>query len=180
MDIPGWPPENIEGDGQEVGAGTSRLTSRQLTVTPDLIRGSGRSCLVNLRLPRGTREGRREAAFSFGPQRKIRPDIPYANSNRQLAFLQHIYLNLGVGGRAAVILPDNALFEEGIAAQIRRDLMDRCDLHTILRLPAGIFPNTNIKTSVLFFSKKGDDDVGATEVTWIYDMRSHRIHRGGA
>jgi type I restriction enzyme M protein len=68
-----------------------------------------------------------------------RDDFTYPTSNKQLAFLQHIYRGLKPGGRAAVVLPDNVLFESGIGRDIRRDLMDKCDLHTILRLPTGIF-----------------------------------------
>jgi type I restriction-modification system DNA methylase subunit len=63
----------------------------------------------------------------------------YATSNKQLAFLQHIYRNLKPEGRAAVVLPDNVLFEDGQGRSIRADLMDKCNLHTILRLPTGIF-----------------------------------------
>ena len=68
-----------------------------------------------------------------------RDDLTYATSNKQLAFLQHIVRGLKDGGRAAVVLPDNVLFEAGVGADIRRDLMDKCKLHTILRLPTGIF-----------------------------------------
>lgn len=107
-----------------------------------------------------------------GTKRKFRTDLPYANVNKQLAFLQHIYLSLAVGGRAAVVLPDNVLFEGGVAAQVRRDLMDRCNLHTVLKLPSGIFASVGVKTNVLFFTKKKPNSSGATRDVWIYDMRS--------
>jgi type I restriction enzyme M protein len=68
-----------------------------------------------------------------------RDDFTFPTSNKQLAFLQHIYRSLKPGGRAAVVLPDNVLFEVGVGAVIRRDMMDKCNLHTILRLPTGIF-----------------------------------------
>lgn len=68
-----------------------------------------------------------------------RDDLTYPTSNKQLAFLQHIYRNLKPGGRAAVVLPDNVLFEAGVGTDVRRDLMNKCNLHTILRLPTGIF-----------------------------------------
>ena len=68
-----------------------------------------------------------------------RDDLTYRTSNKQLAFLQHIYRGLKPGGRAAVVLPDNVLFEAGVGTEVRRDLMDKCNLHTILRLPTGIF-----------------------------------------
>lgn len=107
-----------------------------------------------------------------GSKRTIRNDIPYANANKQLAFVQHIYLNLKIGGRAAVVVPDNVLFEEGVGKQIRQDLMDRCDLHTILRLPSGIFTSAGVKTNVMFFTKKSEEGIGATKDVWFYDMRA--------
>lgn len=105
-----------------------------------------------------------------GSARKQREDISYATTNKQLAFLQHIYLGLKPGGRAAVVLPDNALFEDGVGRKIRQDLMNRCDLHTILRLPSGIFYSPGVKTNVLFFTR-GLKDTGNTQAVWIYDMR---------
>lgn len=88
-----------------------------------------------------------------GSQRPLRKDIPFTNTNKQLAFLQHIYLGLKPGGRAAVVLPDNVLFESGVGVTIRRDLMNKCNLHTILRLPTGIFYAKGVKTNVLFSQK---------------------------
>lgn len=111
-----------------------------------------------------------------GGQRPLRNDIPYPNTNKQLAFLQHIYLKLKAGGRAAVVLPDNVLFESGVGTDIRRDLMDKCNLHTILRLPTGIFYAQGVKTNVLFFTKGSDKDKhqqeNCTEHVWIYDLRT--------
>ncbi|EAP83968.1 N-6 DNA methylase [Sulfitobacter sp. EE-36] len=105
-----------------------------------------------------------------GSRRKLRADIPYPNANKQLAFLQHIYLCLETGGRAAVVLPDNALFEEGVGKLVRRDLMESCNLHTVLRLPKGIFSSAGVKTNVLFFSRDGEK---STEDVWFYDLRSN-------
>ena len=104
-----------------------------------------------------------------------REDFTYPTSNKQLAFLQHIYRALKPGGRAAVVLPDNVLFEANTGAAIRRDLMDKCNLHTILRLPTGIFYAQGVKTNVLFFSKpeKVSQDTGNTKNVWIYDMRAN-------
>ena len=104
-----------------------------------------------------------------------RDDFTFPTSNKQLAFLQHIYRALKPGGRAAVVLPDNVLFEANTGAQIRRDLMDKCNLHTILRLPTGIFYAAGVKTNVLFFSKpeKVSQDTGNTKKVWIYDMRAN-------
>lgn len=106
-----------------------------------------------------------------------RDDLTYKTSNKQLAFLQHIYRNLKAGGRAAVVLPDNVLFEAGVGAEVRRDLMNKCNLHTILRLPTGIFYAAGVKTNVLFFTKgtakKIDQDQNCTENVWVYDLRTN-------
>ncbi|MDC3957424.1 N-6 DNA methylase [Polyangium jinanense] len=101
-----------------------------------------------------------------------RDDFTFPTSNKQLAFLQHIYRGLRPGGRAAVVLPDNVLFEENTGTEIRRDLMEKCDLHTILRLPTGIFYAQGVKTNVLFFSR-GTTDKGHTKAVWVFDMRAN-------
>jgi type I restriction enzyme M protein len=90
-----------------------------------------------------------------------------------LAFVQHIVRHLKDDGRAAVVLPDNVLFEAGVGAEIRRDLMDKCRLHTILRLPTGIFYAQGVKTNVLFFHKIGQAATGSTDEVWVYDMRAN-------
>jgi len=106
-----------------------------------------------------------------------RDDLTFETSNKQLAFLQHIYRNLKPGGRAAVVLPDNVLFEAGKGTDIRRDLMNKCNLHTILRLPTGIFYAAGVKTNVLFFSKgtakKPKQEENCTTHTWVYDLRTN-------
>lgn len=102
-----------------------------------------------------------------------RDDLTFATGNKQLAFLQHIYRGLKNGGRAAVVLPDNVLFEAGVGADIRRDLMDKCNLHTILRLPTGIFYAQGVKTNVLFFTKVSNNAIGSTKKVWVYDMRAN-------
>ncbi|SPJ32410.1 N-6 DNA methylase [Kushneria phyllosphaerae] len=106
-----------------------------------------------------------------------RDDLTFKTSNKQLAFLQHIYRNLKPGGRAAVVLPDNVLFEAGVGADVRRDLMDKCHLHTILRLPTGIFYAQGVKTNVLFFTKGSaadkHQDTGCTDNVWVYDLRTN-------
>ncbi|MEB2314815.1 MAG: N-6 DNA methylase [Xanthomonadaceae bacterium] len=101
-----------------------------------------------------------------------RDDFTYPTSNKQLAFLQHIYRTLKPGGRAAVVLPDNVLFEASVGADIRRDLMDKCNLHTILRLPTGIFYAQGVKTNVLFFTR-GKSEQGNTREVWVYDLRAN-------
>ncbi|MET4026814.1 type I restriction enzyme M protein [Marinobacter sp. MBR-99] len=106
-----------------------------------------------------------------------RDDLTYKTSNKQLAFLQHIYRNLKPGGRAAVVLPDNVLFEAGVGTDVRRDLMNKCNLHTILRLPTGIFYAQGVKTNVLFFTKGSTADKhqeeNCTENVWVYDLRTN-------
>lgn len=101
-----------------------------------------------------------------------RDDFVFPTSNKQFAFLQHIYRGLVPGGRAAVVLPDNVLFEGNIGKQIRADLMDKCNLHTILRLPTGIFYAQGVKTNVLFFTR-GITDKGNTKEVWVYDLRAN-------
>lgn len=106
-----------------------------------------------------------------------RDDLTYKTSNKQLAFLQHIYRNLKPGGRAAVVLPDNVLFEAGVGTDVRRDLMNKCNLHTILRLPTGIFYAQGVKTNVLFFTKGSTADKyqeeNCTDNVWVYDLRTN-------
>lgn len=104
-----------------------------------------------------------------GPSRK---DFPFPTSNKQLCFLQHIYLGLQSGGRAAVVVPDNVLFESGVGKQVRVDLMNKCNLHTILRLPRGIFYAQGVNTNVLFFTR-GEKDEGNTQAVWVYDLRTN-------
>ncbi|MDK9585006.1 class I SAM-dependent DNA methyltransferase [Lelliottia wanjuensis] len=112
-----------------------------------------------------------------GGQRPLRSDIPFPNTNKQIAFLQHIYLGLRAGGRAAVVLPDNVLFESGAGTDVRRDLMNKCNLHTILRLPTGIFYAQGVKTNVLFFTKGSAKDKyqqeNCTKNVWVYDLRTN-------
>ncbi len=109
-----------------------------------------------------------------GGERPSRDDLTYLTSNKQLNFLQHIYRSLHKrgGARAAVVLPDNVLFEDGDGQRIRRDLMDKCNLHTILRLPTGIFYAQGVKTNVLFF-ERGTTETGNTKNIWFYDLRTN-------
>jgi len=109
-----------------------------------------------------------------GGERPTRDDLTYPSSNKQLNFLQMIYRSLRTNGkaRAAVVLPDNVLFADGDGQKVRADLMNKCDLHTILRLPTGIFYAQGVKTNVLFFTR-GHKDKGNTKEIWIYDMRTN-------
>ncbi|MFP7208860.1 N-6 DNA methylase [Bacillus safensis] len=114
-----------------------------------------------------------------GGESVSRDDLTFATSNKQLNFLQLIYNALKDDGhaRAAVVLPDNVLFESGIGAQIRRDLMNKCNLHTILRLPTGIFYAQGVKTNVLFFTR-GTTDQDNTKDVWVYDLRTNMTSFG--
>ncbi len=109
-----------------------------------------------------------------GGERTTRDDLTYPSSNKQLNFLQHIYRSLRTTGkaRAGVVLPDNVLFADGDGVSIRADLMDKCNLHTILRLPTGIFYAQGVKTNVLFFTR-GTTEKDNTKEVWIYDMRTN-------
>ncbi|RWM02185.1 N-6 DNA methylase [Mesorhizobium sp.] len=93
-------------------------------------------------------------------------------SNKQLAFVEHIVRALKPGGRAAVVVPDNVLFEDNTGRRLRTWLLDLCNLHTILRLPTGIFYAQGVKTNVLFF-QRGKTDKGNTSAVWVYDMRAN-------
>nr|WP_325212232.1 N-6 DNA methylase [uncultured Oscillibacter sp.] len=109
-----------------------------------------------------------------GGERATRDDFTFSTSNKQLNFLQHIYRSLKADGkaRAAVVLPDNVLFADGDGERIRVDLMDKCNLHTVLRLPTGIFYAQGVKTNVLFFTR-GRSDRGNTKEVWFYDLRTN-------
>ena len=109
-----------------------------------------------------------------GGERANRDDFTFQTSNKQLNFLQHIYRSLKTTGtsRAAVVLPDNVLFADGEGERIRADLMDKCNLHTVLRLPTGIFYAQGVKTNVLFFTR-GTTDKDNTNEVWFYDLRTN-------
>jgi type I restriction enzyme M protein len=98
-----------------------------------------------------------------------RTDFQWRVSNKQLCFLQHIYTGLKPGGRAAVVMPD---LQGNAASAICADLMEKCDLHTILRLPTGIFYAAGVKTNVFFFTR-GILDRGNTKSTWVFDLRTN-------
>lgn len=109
-----------------------------------------------------------------GGERTSRDDISFQTSNKQLNFLQIIYRSLKADGnaRCAVVLPDNVLFAGGDGVSVRRELMNFCNLHTILRLPTGIFYAQGVKTNVLFFTRGNTEKGNTTEVAF-YDMRTN-------
>lgn len=103
-----------------------------------------------------------------------RQDFWETTSNKQLNFLQHIVSMLKVNGKAAVVLPDNVLFEGGAGERIRRKLLETCDVHTVLRLPTGIFYAQGVKANVVFFDAKPKDGSTHTKGVWLYDLRTNQ------
>jgi type I restriction enzyme M protein len=102
-----------------------------------------------------------------------RQDFWATTSNKQLNFLQHVKTLLKINGEAAIVVPDNVLFEGGAGETVRRKLLDDCDVHTLLRLPTGVFYAQGVKANVLFFDKKPASEKAWTEKLWIYDLRTN-------
>jgi type I restriction enzyme M protein len=124
----------------------------------------GKADLVLTNPPFGTKKGGgRPARSDFS--------ITAESSNKQLAFLEHVVRALKPGARAGMVVPDNVLFADGVGRELRTWLMDLCDLHTLLRLPTGIFYAGGVKTNVLFF-QRGSSDKENTKEVWVYDMRA--------
>jgi len=161
----------------------------------ELVPDTHRLCLMNLMLhgiestvqsgdtlsPDGERIGKAQLIMTnppFGTKkgggRPTRSDfsITADTSNKQLAFVEHIVRALKPGGRAAVVVPDNVLFEDGVGRRLRSWMMELCDVHTILRLPTGIFYAQGVKTNVAFFTR-GKNDKANTKGIWVYDMRAN-------
>ena len=103
-----------------------------------------------------------------------REDFWATTSNKQLNFLQHVKTLLNEHGRAAVVVPDNVLFEGGAGETVRRKLLHECDVHTLLRLPTGVFYAQGVKANVLFFDRKPGSETPWTKTVWIYDLRTNR------
>ncbi|GGY08596.1 type I restriction-modification system subunit M [Streptomyces hiroshimensis] len=180
--------------GNELVVGTARLAAMNMLLhgigtsdSPSLVtvgdalaeKPSGRHASLVLANPPF---GRKSAIAVIGQDGEVekedvqydRDDFTATTTNKQLNFLQHIMSLTAVDGRAAVVLPDNVLFEGGAGEKIRRRLLDEFDLHTILRLPTGIFYAGGVKANVLFFDKKPPraDGKPHTIQTWIYDFRT--------
>ncbi|HOF58624.1 MAG TPA: class I SAM-dependent DNA methyltransferase, partial [Syntrophorhabdaceae bacterium] len=102
-----------------------------------------------------------------------RPDFWATTSNKQLNFVQHVKTLLKMNGKAAVVVPDNVLFEGGAGETVRKKLLHECDVHTLLRLPTGIFYAQGVKANVLFFDRKPASERPWTEAVWIYDLRTN-------
>jgi type I restriction enzyme M protein len=134
------------------------------TLSPDGER-LGKADVIMTNPPFGTKKG-------GGRPTRADFSITADTSNKQLAFVEHLYRALKPGGRAAMVVPDNVLFEDGVGRRLRQQLVDLCDLHTILRLPTGIFYAQGVKTNVMFFAR-GKVDRGNTKSVWVYDMRAN-------
>ncbi len=106
-------------------------------------------------------------------QNIVRDDFWTSTSNKQLNFLQHVRSILKIDGRAAVVVPDNVLFEGGAGETVRRKLLTECDVHTLLRLPTGVFYAQGVKANVLFFERRAGSENVVTEGIWIYDLRTN-------
>lgn len=111
---------------------------------------------------------------SKGDLEIVRDDFWVTTSNKQLNFVQHIKQIMEINGRAAVVLPDNVLFEGGAGETIRKRLLKEFDCHTLLRLPTGIFYKPGVKANVLFFDKKPAAESPWTKKIWVYDFRTNK------
>jgi type I restriction enzyme M protein len=107
-------------------------------------------------------------------QNIVRDDFWVSTSNKQLNFVQHVRSILKQHGRAAVVVPDNVLFEGGAGEVVRRRLLNECDVHTLLRLPTGLFYAQGVKANVLFFDRKPASETPWTKQVWIYDLRTNQ------
>jgi type I restriction enzyme M protein len=103
----------------------------------------------------------------------VREDFWATTSNKQLNFVQHVYTLLKMNGKAAIVVPDNVLFEGGAGETVRRKLLQQCDVHTLLRLPTGVFYAQGVKANVLFFDRKPGREQPWTSKLWIYDLRTN-------
>ncbi|SNB62003.1 type I restriction enzyme M protein [Arboricoccus pini] len=133
------------------------------TLSPDG-QALGKADIILTNPPFGTKKG-------GGRPTRADFSVTADSSNKQLAFVEHLVRALKPGGRAAFVVPDNLLFEDNTGRRLRTWLMELCDLHTILRLPTGIFYAQGVKTNVLFLTR-GRTDSGNTDQVWIYDLRA--------
>lgn len=104
----------------------------------------------------------------------VREDFWTSTSNKQLNFVQHIYSLLKIDGRAAMVIPDNVLFEGGAGEKVRRNLLQKCCIYTLLRLPTGIWYSPGVKANVIFFEKREGRAEAWTDRLWVYDLRTNQ------
>lgn len=115
-----------------------------------------------------------EGGIDTERQDYVREDFTVTTGNKQLNFLQHIMTIMGATGSAAVVMPDNVLFESGAGETLRRRLLRDFNFHTLLRLPTGIFYSQGVKANVLFFDRAPAGEAVATEALWVYDLRTNQ------
>jgi type I restriction enzyme M protein len=125
------------------------------------------------RAENGDSDGKKKSKNGKQPLTLVREDFWATTSNKQLNFVQLVKNISTINGRAAVIVPDNVLFEGGAGETIRRKLLDECDVHTLLRLPTGLFYAQGVKANVLFFDRKTPQEKPWTKELWIYDFRTN-------
>ncbi len=147
--------------------------------TDDSLRTSQKQFEVVLTNPPFGRKSSIRSINDLGEQEResleyLREDFWASTSNKQLNFLQHVYTMLETNGRAAIVVPDNVLFEGGAGEVIRRRLLQQCDVHTLLRLPTGIFYAQGVKANVLFFDRRPGREKPWTDKLWIYDLRTNQ------
>ena len=175
--------------GVDIGATTSRMASMNLLLhglgsisgralvdhRDALIADTGERWSVVLANPPFGRSSSTDIGGGNDDGAEIyRQDFVVTTANKQLNFLQHIMTILDINGRAAVVLPDNVLFEGGAGETLRRRLLTAFDFHTLVRLPTGIFYKPGVKANVLFFDKKPAAEQPWTQRLWVYDLRTNR------
>ncbi len=157
-----------------VGGATSPVVQKDAL----LDRGSASYDIILTNPPFGKRQSfrivRDDGGIDSERQDYVRDDFTVTTGNKQLNFLQHIMSILKVGGGAAVVMPDNVLFEGGAGETLRRRLLHEFDFHTLLRLPTGIFYSQGVKANVLFFDRAEPGSGVATADLWVYDLRTNQ------
>ncbi len=165
--------------GKKSRDGSATFTDNLPVVTKDALAGKHGEYEIVLANPPFGKKSSVTIVNEAGEQSKEsliinRDDFWASTSNKQLNFLQHIFTILKQHGRAAVVLPDNVLFEGGAGETIRRELLKQADVHTLLRLPTGIFYAQGVKANVLFFDRKPAQEKPWTQKLWIYDLRTNK------
>lgn len=136
----------------------------------------GKKSSQSIEVEKKDKEGNTITVIEKENDNYTRQDFVTTTTNKQLNFVQHIKSMLKVGGQAAVVVPDNVLNDANAGEVIRQNLLKTCDLHTILRLPSGIFYAQSVKANVLFFEKRPTSNTIHTKEVWIYDYRTNIHH----
>lgn len=172
--------EELAGDGMSPEEVDVEIEQRLPVRTDDALRslGTERFDVVLTNPPFGTKSSVLVVGEDGDTRRDTisyeREDFWATTKNKQLNFIQHVKSLLQIHGRAAVVVPDNVLFEGGVGETVRRKLLDECDVHTLLRLPTGIFYAPGVKANVLFFNRKPASPDPWTRKLWVYDLRTNK------